>query len=327
MVPASNVEGTRCGAEAPKFGTGWGGNGGHMKGLEGIYIIVSTPFDEQGRIDEESFATLLEATVESGVQGITILGVAGEAQRLSDAERERLQEVALRTIHGRIPVIVGVSHDGTDVTVERAKAAQAAGAAGVMVAPPAFSKVGKGLITHYGRIGAEGKLPIVLQDYPPVNGVSMSPQFMAELVEAVPEIVTIKLEDPPTASRMRQTRALTGGRVTFQGGLSGLYLLDELRAGASGAMTGFPYPEVLLDIWEAFNRGDEDEAASIYYQFLPLIVLDGQAGTGVAARKEILVRRGHIRTATVRQPGLALDERAKRDLHALLDHLNVARFK
>lgn len=298
-----------------------------MQGLEGIYVIVSTPFHEDGRIDEESFATLLNATVEAGVQGITILGVAGEAPRLSDAERERLQDVAMRAIGGRLPVIVGVSHDGTDVTIARTRSAKAAGAAGVMVAPPAFSKVGKGLVTHFGRIGAEGELPIVLQDYPPVNGVSMSPQFMAELVEAVPEIVTIKLEDPPTAARIRQTRALTGGRVTFQGGLSGLYLLDELRAGASGAMTGFPYPEVLLDIWEAFGRGDEAEAAEIYYRFLPLILLDGQAGTGVATRKEILVRRGQIRANTVRQPGLALDETATRDLHALLDRLDVARFK
>jgi 4-hydroxy-tetrahydrodipicolinate synthase len=92
-------------------------------------------------------------------------------------------------------------------------------------------------------------------------------------------------------------------------------------------MTGFPFPEVLLDIWEAYGRGDEAEAATLYYQFLPLIVLDGQPGTGVAARKEILARRGQIRHATVRQPGPALDEQARRDLHALLDHLDVARFK
>ena len=56
-----------------------------MQGLEGIYVIVSTPFDERGRLDEGSFATLLDATVGAGVQGVTILGVAGEAQRLSDA--------------------------------------------------------------------------------------------------------------------------------------------------------------------------------------------------------------------------------------------------
>lgn len=297
-----------------------------MAGLEGIYVIVATPFDERGRLDEESFATLLDKTVRAGVQGITILGVAGEAQRLSDAERERLTATAMRAIGGRIPVVVGVSHDGTDVTIERTQAAKAVGAAGVMIAPPTLIKVGKGLVEHFRRIGAEGGLPIVLQDFPPVNGVSMSPQFMAELVAAVPEIATIKLEDAPTAARMRQTKALTGDRVTYQGGVSGVYMLDELRAGSSGQMTGFPYPEILVDIWRSFAAGDEAKAADLYYRYLPLMLLDGQSGTGVAARKEILVRRGWIRTATVRQPGAALDARAKADLHALLDHLDLARF-
>jgi 4-hydroxy-tetrahydrodipicolinate synthase len=193
-----------------------------------------------------------------------------------------------------------------------------------MVAPPVFAKVGGGLIEHFRRIGAEGGLPIVLQDYPPVNGVSLSPPFMAELVAAVPEVVTIKLEDPPTAPRIRQTRALTGERrPTFQGGLSGVWLLDELRAGAAGAMTGFPYPEVLLAIWRAFGAGDEREAAALYGRYLPLMLLDGQAGVGVATRKEILVRRGLIRHATVRAPGLALDPEARRHLHATLDALEL----
>jgi len=297
-----------------------------MEGLEGIYVIVSTPFDEQGKIDTESFATQLDQTVRAGVQGITILGVAGEAPRLSDAERDRLTTVAMETIAGRIPVIVGASHDGTDVTVERTQAAKAAGAAGVMIAPPNFAKVGRGLIEHYRRIGTEGDLPIVLQDYPIVNGVSMSPQFMAELVNAVPQVVTIKLEDTPTAARIRQTAALVKRPLTFQGGLSGLFLLDELRAGASGAMTGFPYPEVLVDIWQSFRDGNAARAAELYYHHLPLIVLDGQAGTGVATRKEILVRRGWIRTAVVRAPGMAIDAHAKRDLHATLDALDMAKY-
>lgn len=297
-----------------------------MEGLEGIYVIVSTPFDERGKIDEESFATLLDRTVGAGVQGITILGVAGEAPRLSDAERERLTAVAMRAVGGRIPVIVGASHDGTDVTVERTQAAKAAGAAGVMIAPPNFAKVGPGLINHYRRIGAEGGLPIVMQDFPPVNGVSMSPQFMAELVNAVPEVVTIKLEDVPTAARIRQTAALLKRPVTFQGGLSGLYLLDELRAGSRGAMTGFPYPEVLVEIWESFRDGNEARAAELYYQYLPLMVLDSQPGTGVSARKEVQVRRGWIRTAVVRAPGMTLDADAKRALHATLDALGVAKF-
>lgn len=298
-----------------------------MRGLEGIYVIVSTPFDAAGRVDGASFARLLDATVRAGVDGITILGVAGEAPRLSDAERERLLAIAVEAVGGRIPIVVGVSHDGTDITVERTVAAREAGAAGVMIAPPTLMRAGKPLIEHYRRIGLEAGLPIVLQDYPAVNGVTMSPQFMAELCAAVSEVVTIKLEDTPTPARMRQTAALLGANstVTFQGGLSGVYLLDELRAGARGSMTGFPYPEVLVEIWAAFKEGDEATAARLYYRYLPLMLLDGPPGLGIAGRKEVQVRRGLIDHATVRQPAAGLDATARRDLHRLLDELELDR--
>lgn len=298
-----------------------------MRGLEGIYVIVSTPFDAAGRVDGASFARLLGATIDAGVDGITILGVAGEAPRLSDAERDHLLALAMETVAGRIPVIVGTSHDGTLVTAERTVAARRAGAAGVMIAPPTLMRAGKPLIDHYRRIGSEAGLPIVLQDYPAVNGVTMSPQFMAELCAAVPEVVTIKLEDTPTPARIRQTAALLGpgSEVTFQGGLSGVYLLDELRAGARGSMTGFPYPEVLVAMWRAFQAGDERTAATLYYRYLPLMLLDGPPGLGIAGRKEVQVRRGLIEHATVRQPAAGLDAAARRDLQLLLDELDLDR--
>src|SRR3954454_21994822 len=121
----------------------------------------------------------------------------------------------------------------------------------------------------------------------------MSPQFMDELVQCVPEVVTIKLEDIPTGSRMSQTAAaLPAGRITFQAGLSGVWLLDELRAGASGAMTGFPYPQILVEICHSFRAGDEQHPAELYYRSLPLMVLDGEEGTGDPARKIVQGRRG-----------------------------------
>jgi 4-hydroxy-tetrahydrodipicolinate synthase len=126
---------------------------------------------------------------------------------------------------------------------------------------------------------------------------------------------------------MRQTAAaLPADRITFQGGLSGVWLLDELRAGASGAMTGFPYPEILVEIWQSFRDGDEQHAAELYYRYLPLMLLDGQAGTGVSARKIVQVRRGQIKHAVVRAPGLTLDARAKQDLLSLLDTLELAKY-
>src|SRR6185437_3282346 len=120
------------------------------------------------------------------------------AQKLTEPERARVIELVMEVNAGRVPIIIGASHDGTDTTIAACQAAQAVGAAGVMVAPPAFMQPGPAMIEHFRRVGESIDIPIVLQDFPPVNGVTLSPRAMADLVEAVPAITTIKLEDPPT---------------------------------------------------------------------------------------------------------------------------------
>jgi 4-hydroxy-tetrahydrodipicolinate synthase len=285
-------------------------------GLRGVYNILSTPFTESGALDVASLRRLTTATVETGVDGITVLGVAGEAGKLLEEERRQVIELVMEVNAGRLPIVVGTSREGTDATVAACREAEQAGAAGVMVAPPAFMQPGTAMQAHYEAIAAAISIPIVLQDFPPVNGVTLAPRAMADLVQAVPAITTIKLEDVPTPQRTAQTLALLQEQqgVTVVGGLGGMYLLDELRRGASGTMTGFAYPEVLVDIWRAWAAGDRQRAAEVYYRHLPLLVFEGQPKLGVAIRKEILRRRGLIASATVRRPGPILDPGTAADL-------------
>jgi len=290
--------------------------------LEGVYVIVTTPFDETGEVDRESLERHLEATVAAGVDGVTILGVAGEAAKLTDAERATVVNVTFATLGGRVPVVVGVTHESTRVVVERTRLARERGGVAVMLAPPPFSRAGGGLIKHFETVGRED-MPIVLQDFPPANGVTMEPDFMAQLCERVPAVETIKLEDSPTALRIRQTLSLLSGDCTIVGGVGGLYFLDELQAGARGIMTGFPYPEVLVEIWRRFTTGDVQGAADVYYRYLPLNLMDSQPKVGLAARKEALKRRGQLRSAAVRAPGNELDSFAREHLHALIDRLEA----
>ena len=292
-------------------------------GISGVYNILSTPFLPDGSLDERSLEQLVAATVTMGVTGITILGVAGEAHKLTDAERQRLAETVFRVVDGAAPIVVGTSRDGTNATIEASRVAEQLGAAGVMVAPPTFLAPGPALTEHYQRLGEAIDIPIVLQDFPPVNGVTLTPRAMAELVEAVSRITTIKLEDPPTPQRVAQTLTLVGERATVVGGLGGMYLLDELRRGASGTMTGFAYPEILLDIWRAWEAGDRSGAAAVYYRYLPLLVFEGQPRLGVAIRKELLRRRGLIMHATARRPGPRLDDGTLADLDETLELLDV----
>ncbi len=294
-----------------------------MESLHGIYNILTTPFLPDGSIDETSLRRLVDSVIGMGVAGITILGVAGEAQKLTEPEKRRLGEIVMEVNNGRVPIIVGASRDGTDTTIAACRQAEEIGAAGVMVTPPTFSQPGPSMIEHFRRVGASIGIPITLQDYPPVNGVTLSPRAMADLVEAVPTITTIKLEDPPTPQRFAQTLAMTGNRISIVGGLGGMYLLDELRRGGSGAMTGFAFPEVLVGIWSAWSSGDRERASRLYYAYLPVLVFEGQPKLGVAIRKEILKRRGLIDHAFVRHPGPKLDEGTLSDLAETLAYTGI----
>jgi 4-hydroxy-tetrahydrodipicolinate synthase len=287
-----------------------------MPGLRGVYNILSTPFTPDGALDVASLRRLTAATLEMGVDGLTILGVAGEANKLLEEERRQVVEIVMEVNAGRLPIFVGTSRDGTDATVAACREAEQAGAAGVMVAPPTFMQPGAGMTAHYQALADAISIPIVLQDFPPVNGVVLSPRVMADLVMAVPAITTIKLEDVPTPQRTAQTLALLEEHpdVTIVGGIGGMYLLDELRRGSSGTMTGFAYPEALVQIWRAWDSGERQQAAEVYYRYLPLLVFEGQPKLGVAIRKEILRRRGLIDSATVRRPGPTLDPGTAADL-------------
>jgi 4-hydroxy-tetrahydrodipicolinate synthase len=224
---------------------------------------------------------------------------------------------------GRVPIIVGASQNGTDTTIAACREAEELGALGVMVAPPTFQGPGPALTTHFQRLGEAIGIDIVLQDFPPVNGVSMTPADIAGLVNAVPRITTVKLEDPPTPQRIAQTLKLIEGEETILGALGGMYFLDELRRGASGTMTGFAYPEVLVEIWRAWDAGDRERATEAFYRYLPLIIFEGQPKIGVAVRKEILRRRGLIDSAAVRHPGPSLAPGVVDDLVETIEYLGI----
>jgi 4-hydroxy-tetrahydrodipicolinate synthase len=292
-------------------------------GLRGVFTILSTPFSPEGELDEASLRRLAQATAAMGVNGITILGVTSEARWLTGPERSLVTAAVIEVVADRVPVFVGTSHDSTEATVAASCAAEVAGAARVMIAPPTDLHPGPDLIRHYQRVAAEIDIPIILQDYPPLNGVSMSPSEMADLVKAVPQITTIKLEGRPTPQRMENTLALLDQRATVIGGLGGMHLLDELSRGASGTMTGFGYPEILARIWRSWEAGDRSTSAELYYRYLPLLRFEGQTGIGLAIRKEILRRRGLISSAVVRQPGAGLDKGIEEKLSEVLGSLGV----
>ncbi|MDP8924985.1 MAG: dihydrodipicolinate synthase family protein [Chloroflexota bacterium] len=289
--------------------------------LSGVWPILVTPFDEAGAIDADSLANLVRGTLAVGVDGVVALGVNAEASKLADREREAIVAIVADVCRAEgKPFIVTVSHGGTRVAAERARAAGRAGARAVMVAPPSFARPGPALVEHYRAIGAEG-LPVVVQDLPSETGVQLSAELIVELLTAAGGRGGAKVEDPPTAPKIARLRALLGPKVGLVGGLGGMHLLGELRRGADGAMTGFPYPQALLQVYRAMKVGDEDAAEATFRRWLPLLVSCGLPGVGLAVMKEVLRRRGLIRHAGLRQPGPVLDEVALRELERVLPSL------
>jgi 4-hydroxy-tetrahydrodipicolinate synthase len=291
------------------------------QGLSGVYNILTTPFTPDHAVDEVSLHRLVEANLAMGVDGITVLGVAGEAHKLTAEERERITAIVLEVVAGKVPIFVGTSHDDTDTTIAASRSAESAGAAGVMIAPPTGLQPGPSLTEHFRQIAETIGVPIILQDYPPATQVIMTPMDMAALIEAVPKITTIKLEGTPTPLRTGQTLKLLSNATSVVGALGGMYFLDELRRGASGTMTGFAYPEILIQIWRSWASGNRKRATELYHRYLPILVFEGQPGIGLAIRKEILRRRGLIDSAILRPPDLQLDEAIASDLSEVMTAL------
>ena len=277
----------------------------------GVFHVMATPFTEGGELDARGLPRLVEAALATGITGVTLLGIAGEAHRLTDEERRRVVEGVVKEVRGRVPVVVGVSASGTHLSTSFIRMAQEHGADGLMVAPPAGLKNLDAVGEYYRTVAAAASVPLVLQDEPVTTQVTMPAAFMARLCEEIPAIEAVKIEEAPTLPKVTRLRELLSRRVAIFGGLGGVYFFEELSRGADGAMTGFPYPEALKAIRDHFVAGGRDEARALFYRWLPLIRYESQPGstpgTAVGIRKEILRRRGWINSARVRPPAPALD--------------------
>jgi 4-hydroxy-tetrahydrodipicolinate synthase len=291
--------------------------------LAGIYPITPTPFDEQGRIDVDSIQTMTAFMLRCGVDGLAILGVMGEADRLTDAERDRVVEAFRRALPAGKALVVGAGAGGTDAAIQACRRAEGLEADALLVAPPRIQNDGA-LFGYYERIAKAAVVPIIIQDYPPATSVLMTPQLLARLYTEVERIEYVKLEDAPTGPKMERIRALAGEGFGIFGALGGVYALEELERGAVGIMSGLAYPELLVRLYRLHRAGDAAGAASLFYDFVALARFEFQPGIGVSLRKEILVRRGAIRTATVRHPGATADPITLRQLDRIVEHL-VAR--
>jgi 4-hydroxy-tetrahydrodipicolinate synthase len=293
---------------------------------DGVYTVVPTPFDDDGAVDVVSLERLVDFIAASGVEGVLVLGVMGEAPKLLPDERRAVVEASVAAAAGRGSVIVGVTHPSVHGARTLAAAAEKGGAHAVLLAPPRVDRVGReeAIVGYFRDVSAELSVDVVLQDHPASSGVELSAELIGRIAHEVPRVRSVKLEDPPTPSKVSQIHAVGPEGFKIFGGLGGVFFLEELSRGANGTMTGFAYPEVLVDVYRAYASGETDEATTTFFRYLPLIRFEFQEAVGLAIRKRVYKLRGLIDSDHVRPPGTRLDDETAAELGLLLERLGLA---
>jgi 4-hydroxy-tetrahydrodipicolinate synthase len=270
----------------------------------GVWGVVATPFTGPAYdVDEASLAKLVTHYEAIGVTGLTVLGVFGEAARLSTDERRRVLETVVDAVS--LPLVVGATALSTAPVVEEVRQAQDVVGdrlAGAMV--QVNSPDPEVLTRHLGAVHEATGAGLVVQDYPVVSGVNIVSGALVSALRSSSFVVAVKAEAPPTPVAIAAlTRALD---VPVFGGLGGIGLLDELAAGSAGAMTGFSFPEGLIACVQAWRDGGYAAARGVWAPYLPLVNFEQQVRIALAVRKECLRRRGLIYDASVRPPAATM---------------------
>jgi 4-hydroxy-tetrahydrodipicolinate synthase len=293
---------------------------------KGAYLIAVTPFAGDGSLDLPSTDRMVDFYLQHGATGLTILGILGEATKLTAEESKLFTKRVLERVNGRVPVVVGASSPGFAAMRELTQSVMALGASGVMIAPPPSVRTDDQIVAYFDLVNETlgSGVPWVLQDHPVSTGVQMSTAVILRIIKNSPTCVMLKHEDCPGLSKLSALRAASErgdsrrmAILTGNGG--GLFLPEELTRGADGAMTGFAYPEMMVDVIAAHARGKVERAHDIFDAYLPLARYEQQAGIGLAVRKHILVERGALASATLRKPGQKLSPADIADIARLME--------
>jgi len=295
------------------------------RNARGVYLITVTPFQDNGDLDLASTDRMVDFLLEKGVTGLTVLGIMGEAPKLTAEEARTFVRQILRRVGGKIPVIVGASSPGFAPMRELAHSVMELGADGVMVAPPHTVRTDDQIVAYFDMVQETlgPDTPWCLQDHPVATGVQMSAGVIRRILQNSPTCVMLKHEDCPGLAKLSAIQgAIAKGDLSpvsiLCGNGGGLFLPEELSRGAHGAMTGFAYPEMMVDVVLAHQRGDVERAHDLFDAYLPLARYEQQNGIGLAVRKHLFWQRGVIASAAVRKPGPKLSAADLADIERLV---------
>lgn len=286
--------------------------------MRGIYPVLGSPFDEQGRLEHAGLRSQVEFCLKCGAHGLVYPVLGGEFQFLSEEERHSGLRTVIAAAGGRVPVVAGVAAPATPLAAAYARDAAEAGATAVIALPPYVTPATPAELFAYYRAIAAAGLPVMIQNSQ--NGMPAS--FVARLIDEIELIQYVKEEQPPSAHNLSIVmETLKGRSVGVFGGAFGRWMLSEMERGACGFMPASDTVDVFVTIWDAWQAGHKEAARDGFDALVPIINL--YTMLGFAAFKYVLVKRGVIEHARTRTPGaVQLDAEDVRELDLIWERLS-----
>jgi len=287
--------------------------------ITGIIPVAPTVFAENEDLDLAGQARVVDFLVDARVDGICILANYSEQFSLDDSERAAILDTTMAAAAGRVPIMVTTSHYSARIARERCRAAEAAGAAIVMLMPPFFGatmSVGENDVLEYFKVVTDGLgIDVMIQDAP-LSTTPVSASLIVRLAQEIPQVRYAKIETPRAANKIRTIAAAAPDFPGLFDGEESVTLIPDLHAGAVGTMSSSLVPEVLGDVVREFRSGLVEEATRRWETLLPLIHFENRQ-CGLAATKVLMKEGGVIASDRLRRPFPAVPDATRAELLAI----------
>lgn len=270
----------------------------------GVFPAISTQFNDDGSINYESNARMLEELINDGIDGIIALGTIGENLSLSPQEKREFIKHTVETVNGRIIVLSGCAENTADAAAKYAQDIQDTGIDGLMLLPAmVYRGCERETLFHYQTVARATTLPIMIYNNPVTYGIDIDLEMTAILAKEK-NIVAIK-ESTTDTRRLTELQSRFGERFTLLCGVDDI-ALESILLGATGWISGLTnvFPQESVALMKLARAGRIEEAREIYRWFMPLLRLDTIPKLVQAIKlAEQIVGRG---SENVRAPRLTL---------------------
>ena len=287
----------------------------------GVLPAVVTPF-KQGEVDEEGLRELIEFQIENGVHGIVPCGTTGESATLSHVEHERVVEITVDQVGGRVPVVAGTGSNNTTEAIRLTAHAKDVGADGVLMISPYYNKpTQEGIYQHYKKVAEEVDIPIIVYNIPGRTASNIEPTTFARLAE-IKNIVGVK-EASGSMKQITEIIRLCGNKLTVLSGEDFLtYPLMSVGGKGVICVVANIVPGDMAELCNLLLAGDHEQARKLYYRLLPLchaMFIE----TNPAPIKAALAMMGKISSGEVRLPLASMSEENLAKLRKALGEYGV----